>query len=133
DLPRPIGAGIRHGWRPYGPPTMVTKAAGAVALELEYESAFDVYSRQVTGKGDSVTKDSFAAFARTHPLGIPQADGEHVIRDPLAVDPGGGLRCVAEVPDGCLVRVMEGDPEALLSAALAAAEAARAATHGELG
>jgi hypothetical protein len=133
DLPQPIGAGIRHGWRPYGPPTMVTRARGATAVELEYEKAFDVYRKTVEHRGDSVTLDTFAAFAMTHPLGIPQADGEHVIRDPLAVDPDGGLRCVAEVPDGTLVRVMEGDRDALLAAALAAAQSARETIAGAVG
>lgn len=132
DAPRRLGAGIRHGWRPYGPPTMVTRAEGAKALELDYEKAFDVYRRTVEQRGDRVTLEKFAAFAMTHPLGIPQADGEHVIRDPLAVAEDGGLVCVAEVPDGTLVRIMEGDRDALLSAAGLAATAAREATDGPL-
>lgn len=125
DLPRPFGIGIRHGWQPYGPPTMVTKARGATAIELDYESAFDAYRRTVQQRGDCVSLDNFSTFAMTHPLGIPQADGEHVIRDPLSVDADGGLRCVAEVPEGSLVRVMEGDCKALVAAALAAASTAR--------
>lgn len=132
DFPRPAGAGIRHGWRPYGAPTMVTRADGATAIELEFESAFDVYRRAVEAQGDRVTEESFARFAMSHPLGIPQADGEHVIRDPLAVEADGSLRCVAEVPEGTLVRVMEGDENALLAAALEAARSARAAVPGEI-
>lgn len=133
ELPRPIGGGIRHGWRPYGPPTLVTRADGATALELEYENAFDVYRRTVAGLGNEVTLDSFAKFAMTHPLGIPQANGEHIIRDPLEVDSSGGLRCVAEVPDGSLVRIMEGDKEALLLSAKDAVAEAREAAGGDLG
>jgi hypothetical protein len=133
EMPQCFGAGIRHGWRPYGPPTMVTRVRGATVLELEYEQAFDVYRRAVEHRGDQVTQESFASFAMTHPLGIPQADGEHVIRDPLAVAPDGGLTFVAEVPDGSLVRVMEGDCAALLGAARAAALQARGAVPGELG
>jgi hypothetical protein len=44
-LPGPVGAGMRHGWRPYGPPTMITRARGALAVELVYEQAFEVYRR----------------------------------------------------------------------------------------
>jgi hypothetical protein len=133
DSRRRLGVGIRHGWHPYGPPSLVTRALGASILELDYERAFDVYRRTAERRGDLVSPANFAQFAVSHPLGIPQADGEHVIRDPLSVGEDGSLRCVAEVPDGSLVRVMEGDEEALLRAAQAAASEARAATEGRLG
>ena len=133
DGPQRFGAGIRHGWRPYGPPTMVTRVRGSTAVELDYEPAFDVYRRTARGRGEVVTPERFSQFAMTHPLGIPQLDGEHVIRDPLSVDPDGGLRCVAEIPDGCVVRVMEGDRSALIAAALDAARTARRSVRGPVG
>ena len=133
DLPGRFGVGVRHGWRPYGPPTMVTRARGAYALELEYEEAFEVYRRTAAGKGDEVTRENFGPFARLHPLGIPQADGDHLIRDPIGVEADGSLRCVAEVPDGSLVRVMEAQPGDLAAAAGQAAELARAGVDGPLG
>lgn len=130
DSPTRIAAGIRHGFRPYGPPTMVTRAAGSSVSELEYEQAFSVYQRTAEGRGDQVDADRFATFAMTHPLGIPQADGEHVIRDPLRVDGQGSLHCVGEVPDGCLVRVMEGDRAGIIGAAREAARSARQGVGG---
>jgi hypothetical protein len=132
DLTAGVAAGISHGFRPYGPPTLVTRAQGTVTAELEYEPAFAVYQRTARARGHEVTAESFASFATTHPLGIPRADGEHVIRDPLQVDPEGGLRCFAEVPDGSLIRVMEGDPNGLLAAARAASARARASVSGAL-
>jgi hypothetical protein len=131
--PEPPSVGIRHGWQPYGPPTMVTRAHGAIAEELEYESAFENYRRTAGDLGDAVDELRFSAFAMTHPLGIPQADGDYVIRDPLRVEPGGGLRCVAEVPEGSMVRVMYGDQEALLRAAERAARDACAGLEGDVG
>ncbi|NTX17814.1 FIST C-terminal domain-containing protein [Myxococcus sp. CA051A] len=133
DTLAPIGVGIQHGWHPYGPPTQVTKARGATAVELEYECAFEVYRRTAASRGDVLDEKGFARFAMTHPLGIPQANGEFVIRDPLAVEPDGAVRCVAEVPDGSLVRVMEGERADLLDAAARAATLAREATSGTLG
>ncbi len=133
DLPGTFGAGMRHGWRPYGPPTMVTRARGPLALELEYEQAFEVYRRSAALRGDDVTREGFTTFAMSHPLGIPQADGDHLIRDPIAVEEDGSLRCMAEVPDGSLVRVMESGHEDLVAAAHSAGEAARAAVGGPLG
>jgi hypothetical protein len=133
DLPGRIGAAARHGFHPYGPPTMVTRARGCHALELEYEQAFEVYRRTAADRGDEVTRESFATFAMFHPLGIPQADGDHVLRDPVTIEADGSLRCVGEIPDGSLVRVMESGPEDLLASARLAAEEARAAVGGPLG
>ncbi|GMU08147.1 FIST signal transduction protein [Corallococcus caeni] len=133
DAREPFGVGIQHGWSPYGPPSQITKARGATAVELDYESAFEVYRRTAVSRGDSLDASSFARFAMTHPLGIPQANGEFVIRDPLSVDPDGSVRFVAEVPDGSLVRVMEGKRTDLLDAAAGAATLARKATPGALG
>jgi hypothetical protein len=125
DSDRPTSVGIRHGWHPYGPPTMVTRAHGATAVELDYQRAFDAYREVARNNGDDVTERDFARFAMTHPLGIPQPNGEFVIRDPLAVEADGSLRCVAEIPDGSTMRVMQGDRDDLLGAARSAASDAR--------
>lgn len=130
DTPHAPGIGICHGWVAFGPPSMVTRSKGDTIFELDYQPAFDVYQACARRQGLDVTPESFAAFAVTHPLGIPQADGNHVIRDPLAIAPGGGLRCVGDVPDGALVRMMIGDADALLEAALHAAQNAREHADG---
>jgi len=133
DSPRGVGVGIRHGFRPYGPPTLVTRANAATAIELEYEPAFEVYRRAAEAHGDHVDTHGFARFAMTHPLGIPQADGEYIIRDPLSVEADGGLRCVGEIPDGCLMRVMEAEHAELIAAACRAATEARRRVPRESG
>lgn len=133
DADRSIASGIRHGWHPYGPTTQVTLARGATAIELDYDCAFDVYRCTAARNGDLVSREKFGSFAMTHPLGVPQANGDYVIRDPLEVEANGGLRCVAEVPEGCLVRVMQGDRADLLGAAHAAAAAARSGVESALG
>ncbi|AKT37261.1 uncharacterized protein CMC5_013920 [Chondromyces crocatus] len=128
-----MAVGTRHGFRPYGPPSMVTRVKGASISELEFEPAFSVYQRAAAGRGDQVSQDEFVNFAMSHPLGIPQAGGDHVIRDPMRVDAAGTLHCVGEVPDGCLVRVMEGERAGLLFAAREASRAAKQAVNGPLG
>jgi hypothetical protein len=133
ETPGALAVGMRHGWRPYGPPAVVTRASGCVVLELNGEPAYDVYRRAAHAHGDEVTVEGFGSFAVTHPLGFPQANGTHVIRDPLRVTQGGGLQCVAEVPEGCLIRVMEGNAEALVAAARSAALDARRDAGGEVG
>jgi hypothetical protein len=127
---RKSGVGICHGWTPFGKPTMVTRARGDTILELDYQPAFRVYQQCAASRGDRVTPETFASFAISHPIGIPQPDEEYVIRDPLELLPDGGIRCVGEVPDGALVRMMKGDAEALLSAASKAARHARERVEG---
>ena len=133
DCPARVGVGIKHGWQPTGPPAMVTRAEGCSISRLEHRPAFEIYQAAARDRGLDVDKARFARFAVTHPLGIPQADGEYLIRDPLSVDREGALRFLATVPDGALVRVMEGTPEMLVEAARVAASMAVADAGGELG
>src|SRR5256885_8798467 len=47
DLSGQVAAGISHGFRPYGPPTMVTRAQGAVTAELEYEPRSEEHTSEL--------------------------------------------------------------------------------------
>ena len=120
-----VGVGIKHGWQPTGPPAMVTRADGTLVEELEHRPAFDIYRAAAEEAGQQLDAEEFVRFAMSHPLGIPQADGEYLVRDPLALEEGGALRFLAGVPDGAIVRVMEGTPAMLVEAARAAATMAR--------
>lgn len=124
DSPNRVGVGVRHGWQPYGPASMVTRIDGPLLQELDFMPAFDVYRGTAAKLGDTVSRAEFTHFATMHPLGIPQAFGGHLIRDPLEVNDEGAIQCVGEVPDGSIVRMMIGTPEGLLEAAEAAAREA---------
>lgn len=129
ELPSPPGIGVRHGWRPFGAAAMVTRAHGNVADELEYRGAFEVYRETAERAGASMTAESFETYAMLHPLGIPQANGHYLVRDPIALE-GEALRCVAEIPDGALVRVMGAEPQDVIAAAREASEEARRSVAG---
>lgn len=128
-----VGTGVQHGWQPTGAPAMVTRVMGSIVERLEHRTAFEIYRAAAEERGEQVTEDTFTAFATRHPLGIPQADGEYLIRDPLYADAAGALHLVAGVPDGALVRVMEGTPAMLVAAARVAASMAREDAGGALG
>lgn len=132
DCHKRVGIGIKHGWQPTGPPAMVTRATGCLLERLEHRPAFELYRSAAAERGQHVDAEQFPRFARTHPLGIPQADGEYLIRDPLALTSEGAIRFMAGVPDGALVRMMEGTPTMLVEAARGAAEAAREDAGGTL-
>ena len=128
-----IGAGLQHGWQPTSAPAMVTRVVGPVVERLEDQTAFAIYRAAAIELGQDVALENFDAFAMTHPLGIPQADGEYLIRDPVSVDARGALRFMAALPDGALVRVMQGTPGMLVAAAKIAARMAREDAGGPLG
>jgi hypothetical protein len=132
EADRPFGVGLEHGWRPYGPPVLATQTRGESVVDLDFDNAFSVYSASAASRGDEVRREHFAPFAMLHPLGIPGASGDYVIRDPISVEPDGALRCLAAVPDGSLLRVMEGEPDTLIQAAREAARASRERAGGAL-
>ncbi len=133
DCPARIGVGIKHGWEPTGSPAMVTRAHGRAVQRLEHRPAFEIYQAAAEERGQELDARGFASFAMSHPLGIPQVDGEYLIRDPLSVDDAGALHFLASVPDGALVRVMQGTKAMLVEAARAAASMARGDAGGEIG
>ena len=121
-----IGVGIRHGWRAIGRPVIVTKSTVNVVNQLEGRPAFEVYQGICPG----VTRENFAEFSMTHPLGIPLLGEEYLIRDPLKVLDDGSIFCVAEVPEKSVVRVMEGSKDSIIEATRKAAEEAIAGLGG---
>jgi hypothetical protein len=133
DSPRPMGNGVAHGWAAHGKSVMVTMSRESVAVQLDYQKAVCVYQALARERGYELTRETFGAFAMLHPLGIAQADGGYIIRDPLEVENDGGLSFAGEMPQGSFVKLMEGNQERLLDAAESAARGARKAVKGALG
>lgn len=127
----PIGIGVRHGWRRIGDPMLVTASAGNRVYTLDDRPALDVYLERL--KPDEPvcpSSEGLARLALTHPLGLNRPSGEQVRFI------GGGdfaersLSCIAEIPQGALVWIMEGDAESVLDAADAACFDSLAALDG---
>jgi len=124
----PIGVAAQHGWRRVGEPMLVTASDANHVRELDGRPALDVYLERL-GVPPTVAEDptEFAAFALTHPLGLARRGGEEV-RFIAGGDLGDrSLRCIAEVPTGGLVHLMEGDAVSVLGATDAACADAVAA------
>jgi hypothetical protein len=118
----PLGIGVRHGWRRVGEPMLVTSSQGNRVYSLDNEPALDVYLRHL-GLPDlaASSAEDLTRIALTHPLGLGRRAGEEQVRFI-----GGGdfaersLTCIAEVPQGALVWLMEGDDASVLDATDAA-------------
>jgi len=128
----PIGIGVRHGWRRVGEPMLVTSSAENRVYTLDDRPALDVYLEHLGfeepsgGDGEGLTR-----LAHTHPLGISRPGGEDKVRLISGGDVAErSLSCIAEVPQGALVWIMEGDAQSVLEATDAAAGTSLAALEG---
>lgn len=128
----PFGIGVQHGWRPVGDPFLVTKSSGTRVFELDDKPALDVYAERLGAPADILhDAAAFTRFAMTHPFGLRRRSGEEVrfIADANFEDRSIG--CIAGVPQGGLIWIMEGDAESVLSATDAACAQALATLDGQ--
>jgi hypothetical protein len=128
----PLGIGVRHGWRRVGEPMLVTASAGNRVHALDDRPALDVYLERL-GIDEPTDGDHewLARLALTHPLGLSRPGGEEQVR----FIAGGNLAerslsCIAEVPQGAFVWIMEGDARSVLEATDAACRDSLAALGG---
>lgn len=124
DLPAAVG--VSHGWQAIAGPFEVTEADGNVILGLDWQAALDVYRSVVEPhSGRELDPEHFFDLAKAYPFGMARLDAEFVVRDPVRIEQGHGLRCVGEVPTGSLVHILHGKPDALIDAALKARHEAK--------
>jgi hypothetical protein len=111
---------------------LVTASAGNFVYTLDDRPALDVYLERL-GVTESAHDDQewLARLALTRPLGLSRPDGEDQVRFI-----GGGnltersLSCIAKVPQGAFVWIMEGDARSVLEATDAASRDSLAALGG---
>ena len=126
----PLGIGVRHGWRRVGEPMLVTRSGGNRVHTLDDRPALDVYLKHL-GVVEPPTEDSFPRLALTHPFGLGRPSGEEQVRFIGGADfADRSLRCIAEVPQGGLVWIMEGNADSVLAATDAACRDSLAALGG---
>ena len=106
----PLGIGVQHGWRRVGEPMLVTGSEGSKVITLDDQPALDVYLERLQPPADAHSSPAeFTRFALTHPLGLSRRSGEEVRFIAGANLEERSLNCIAAVPQGALVWMMEGD------------------------
>jgi hypothetical protein len=128
----PLGIGVRHGWRRTGEPMLVTRSGGNRVYTLDGEPALDVYLERLGNRAPvRAEQEELARIAIVHPLGLSGRDSEEHIRFIAGGDfADRSLSCIAEVPQGGLVWLMEGDAQSVLEATDAACNDSLAALDG---
>ncbi|MGQ9531548.1 MAG: FIST signal transduction protein [Desulfotomaculales bacterium] len=105
-----FGVAVEHGRKPIGSPLVVTRARGKVVYELDTRPAFAVYSERLGG----IEPEKFQEFGLRYPMGLPNAAGRFIVRDPLRVLPDGAIELVTEVPPRAVAYLMHAGAEDLL-------------------
>jgi hypothetical protein len=126
---KPIGLGVRHGWRPGGPPLRVTEAQGARLVSLNATSAVEAFEAHAQATGQTFDRADALPFFLHNVIGIETGDG-YKLRVPLALNDDGSISCAAEVPVGATVHIMVSDAASACEAAREAAQAALAGLEG---
>jgi hypothetical protein len=128
----PLGIGVRHGWQKVGEPMLVTSSAASRVYTLDDRPALDVYLQRLGIEEPAhCDQEWLARLALTHPLGLSRPDGEEQVRFIAGGDLAERwLSCIAEVPQGALVWIMEGDAQSVLDATDAACGDSLAALGG---
>lgn len=129
----PLGIGVRHGWRRVGDPMLVSRSANNRVYELDDRPALDAYLDRLNAltaaRADAA---AFTHFAQTHPLGLNRRSGEEQVRFVADADfADRSLGCIAEVPQGGLAWLMEGDADSVLAATDAACSDALSSLAGK--
>ena len=112
-----IGIGVRHGWRRVGEPMLVTSSADCRVRTLGDRPALDVYLELLDAPEEARhDPQAFTRFAITHPLGLSRRSGEEVRFIAGADFEERSLISIADVRQGGLAWIMEGDSESILAA-----------------
>jgi hypothetical protein len=128
----PLGIGVRHGWREVGEPMLVTESSATRVYTLDDRPALDVYLERLEAPEDARTDPAaFTRFAMTHPFGVSTRAAETQIRYIADANfDDRSIGCIAEVPQGGLTWLMEGDSGSVLDATDAACADALGALDG---
>ncbi len=122
---RPLGIGVSHGWTPSSEPMLVTDSRRTLLSSLDDKPALEVFL-DFFNPPAIVRSDpqAFADFAAVHPIGIRRRDRIEM-RHITGCDPErGALVMVAEVPQGALAFLSQGDYDSVLQAAADSASTA---------
>jgi hypothetical protein len=118
----PIGVGIGHGWQRAGEPLVVTESDGQRIFTLDDEPALDAYLRAAGAPaGAHDDPGLFNLLTLSYPLGLPRPGGEEV-RAVLGADAADRSLLCADVPQGTVLSVMEGEAASILVGTRTAAE-----------
>jgi hypothetical protein len=111
------GVGMGHGWQPVGAFSRLSRVQGQWVRMMEGKPASETYSRLFGYPARSWCYPPLNELVRLYPLGLrrtgPKAGTAPLrVRAPLRMEADGGLRMNSLLPEGEIVELLIGSPEA---------------------
>lgn len=109
---------LQHGYAQPEHSMSATASQGNKIAMIDWRPAFTVYQEVIKAEyGIDLTPGNFYQYAVHFPFGVLRANGEVVVRIPVALAEDGSLICVGEVPENSLLVLLR-SPEAGANACL---------------
>jgi hypothetical protein len=108
-LPDHPGAVLEHGYEGQGDVFLATGVQGNCVSQIAWQPAFARYREIVREQlGIEVTRDNFYQVAVHFPFGLVRADGQVLVRIPVALNDDDAMFCVGEIPGNALLTILNG-------------------------
>jgi hypothetical protein len=112
-----IGLSVKHGWRTFKGPLLVTESDKNHVKSLNWRNAFEVYKEELAEHAGNISRENFREESLGFPLGLYRENSEVVVRTPIMINSKDELVCMGNVDDNALIHIMEGDEDSLCDAA----------------
>ncbi len=107
-LPGHPGACLEHGYAVPEHGITATSAEGNSIVQIDWRPALDVYRDTMKSQyGVAIDRDNFYTHAVHFPFGIMRADGEVLVRIPVALGENGEIVCVGEIPPYAVLTLLD--------------------------
>jgi len=126
---KPLGVGMKHGWRPASERMQVTKVDGMYLMCLDDKPAVQAFQEHAVATGQIFDLDDPLPFFLHNVIGI-DAGGGHKLRVPLSVDADGSILCAAEIPPRSIIQIMSTTNDSAAKAAESATSTALQRLYG---
>jgi hypothetical protein len=113
---KPLGIGVRHGWKPTGEKMRVTASEGMRLISLDGIPAKEVFMEYAEANKQSLDINNPIPFFLHNILGIETEQG-FKLRVPLSIDEDGSIVCASDIPNGSIISFMAIEAEASKNAA----------------
>ena len=113
---KPLGIGVRHGWKPTGEKMRVTASEGMRLTGLNGAPAKEVFMEYAAATKQSLDVNNPIPFFLHNILGIETEQG-FKLRVPLSIEEDGSIMFASDIPNGTIISFMAIEAEGSKNAA----------------
>ncbi len=126
---KPLGIGVKHGWKATGKKYRVTASEGMTLISLNGTPAAEIFQEYAENTKQNLDANDPIPFFLHNILGIETQNG-YKLRVPLAINPDGSILCASDIPTGSVISFMFIESEAAKDAAEDATQMALKSLNG---